>query len=249
MAPMTFLLAVLTLLPQDEPAGRRLDLTLGRLFIPERFKPGERVDILVHFHGAARVVEREFARAAKNAVLVTVHVGSGSSVYEKALQDSETLGRLLEETLSKIPGATRGRLWLTSFSAGYGAIRQVLRSGKVEVDGIILADSLHAGYEGGRPRADQMEPFVKFARSGRPLWITHSAIVPEGYASTTETADFLIAALVAERRGADEKNARGMRLVSRADKGGFHVRGYEGTTAAAHMDHLHNLGEFFALLP
>ena len=249
MGTMLLLLAAALFGLQDEPKGERFDLKAGKLFLPESFKRGDAADLLVHFHGLPRVVEREFARAGKNAALVTVNAGTGSAVYAKAMQEAGALDALLDEALSKIPGAKRGRVFLSSFSAGYGAVREILKHGKVEVSWIHLADSLHAGYEEGKPRADQMAPFVAYAKSGKPLWITHSAIVPGDYASTTETADALLAALGAVRAKADEKNPRGMRLSSTSDKGEVHVRGYEGTTAPAHVEHLQNLGEYFSKLP
>lgn len=230
-------------------AGERVDLKLGKLFIPEGFRPGEKVDILVHFHGSAKVVEREFAKAKRGGILVSIHVGAGSSVYSRAMQDPDALKGVLDDALSRFPGSKTGRISLSSFSAGYGAIREVLKHGRQEIGWIHLADSLHAGYQDGKPDAAQMEPFVRYAKSGKPMWITHSTIVPGTYASTTETADHLIAALEASREKVDEKNARGMRLVTKADRGDFHVRGYEGATGDAHLDYLHDLGEFFAKLP
>ncbi len=40
-----------------------------------------------------------------------------------------------------------------------------------------------------------------------------------------------------------------MRLASKADKGEFRLRGYDGTTAAPHMDHPYNLVDYFAGWP
>jgi hypothetical protein len=245
---MHLLLAALVAV-QEPPPGRRFDLTLGKLFVPAHFKAGPTVDLLVHFHGSAAVVEREFARAGKNTALVTIHVGAGSSVYVKAMSDPAALQAVIDEACSKIAGAKPGRLYLSSFSAGYGAIREILKSKRYDVAWLLLADSLHAGYEERRPRADQMEPFVAYARSGKPMWVTHSAIVPGDYASTTETADALLGAVEARRERADEKNARGMRLTSKADRGELHVRGYEGADGPAHLEHLQNLGEYFARMP
>lgn len=227
--------------------ARSLELTIGRLFLAGQ--ASDPADVLVHFHGSARVVEREFVRSGRGGLLVTVHLGAGSAVYERAFADPEALGRLVDEALRRAGAARRGKLCLSSFSAGYGAIRAILAGGREEVDGIVLADSLHAGYADGRPRQDQMAPFVRFARSGKPVWITHSAIVPGTYASTRETADALIAAVGARREPASGTNARGMRLESKADHGAFQVRGYAGAAAADHLNHLHQLGEALAQLP
>jgi hypothetical protein len=246
---MAALLAILLQAQAEEPPGQRFDLALGRLFVAEHFKAGEKADLLVHFHGAAKVVEREFARAKKNALLVTVNAKGLSAAYARAMEEPEALQKVIDEALAKAGNLKPGRLFVSSFSAGYGAVRRVLLQGKHEIAWLHLADSLHAGYAEKKPQPDQMAPFVAYAKSGKPLWLTHSAVVPGTYASTTETADALIEAVGAKREKADEKNARGMKLVSKADQGEFHVRGYEGDTGEAHLEHLRNLGEYFATLP
>ena len=246
---MIAILAILLQAAAEEPPGRRFDLKLGRLFVPEHFRAAEKVDVLAHFHGSAKVVEREFARAKKNAVLVTVNAKGLSAAYAHIVEDPDALQGVLDEALSKIANAKPGRLYVSSFSAGYGAVRRILLQGKHEIAWLHLADSLHAGYEEKKPQPDQVAPFIAYAKSGKPMWITHSAVVPGTYASTTETADALIEAVGAKREKADEKNARGMRLVSKADRGEFHVRGYEGDSGEAHLEQLRNLGEYFATLP
>jgi hypothetical protein len=63
--------------------------------------------------------------------------------------------------------------------------------------------TLRAKYAGDpaahRVDTELMAGFVRFAREAaagrKAMLLTHSAQVPEGYASTTETADFLIAAV------------------------------------------------------
>jgi hypothetical protein len=121
---------------------------------------------------------------------------------------------------------------------------------------VLLADGLHAGFEYGATRerrisVDQMAPFMAFADEAvsrnKLFSITHSAITTP-YASTTETADFLIAQVATERRAAALAPFRpGMTAGSRADAGGFHVVGFAGGNEKAHADHLLAFGE--TLLP
>jgi hypothetical protein len=69
------------------------------------------------------------------------------------------------------------------------------------------------------------------------------AQLPEGYASTTETADYLLAQLGLVRRAADaEAWPGGLRLLSRGGRSGFEVLGFEGTSPEDHMRHLRNIG-------
>ena len=71
------------------------------------------------------------------------------------------------------------------------------------IDGLIMADSIYCGYTGD-PKDHKVDPalmdgfrrFALEAAAGRKTFlVTHSALIPEGYASTAETADFLIDAV------------------------------------------------------
>ncbi len=150
------------------------------------------------------------------------------------------------------------RIALSGWSAGYGSVFRILdRPANVaRIDAVLLADGLHAGFEPGNQydrhvSFDQMAPFVAYADeavAGRKLFaVTHSAI-PTPYASTTETADYLLAQESLERSPSKEPAPRPRMLPrTRADSGDFHVMGFAGANEAAHCDHLHAFGE--TLLP
>ncbi len=74
--------------------------------------------------------------------------------------------------------------------------------------------------------------------------ISHSAQVPEGYASTTETADYLIKELGGARTQDGQATAwrGGLMLTSEFSRGQLDVLGFEGTNAESHMQHLRSLG-------
>jgi hypothetical protein len=80
--------------------------------------------------------------------------------------------------------------------------------------------------------------------------ITHTAIVPPDYASTTQTADYLIRSAGATRRPVYVEFSRpGMVQSSSAALGALHVMGYGGGDEAAHCDQLHAIGDtLFPLL-
>lgn len=196
---------------------------------------------VVHFHGSTKLVEEQMKKAKVKGK--AIHLGSGSKVYSDAMKDPAAFQKIFEEA-----GKPK-KLYLSSFSAGYGAIREILKHGKWEIAGVLLADSLHAGYVNKKPDPDQMKPFVDFAKSGKLLYLTHSEIVPGTYASTTETADAILEAIGAKREKASGKNALGMTLLTKAEKDRVHVRGYAGTTGDDHMKHLQNLSELFEQIP
>src|SRR5690606_537585 len=112
---------------------------------------------------------------------------------------------LVLETLQSnniISAPKMGKLILTSFSAGYAGIREILKTpaNYERIDGVLLADSLHSN-TGDPTRATQMQHFLQFAREARDekkiFLLTHSSIATSGYESTTQTADYLVSGLPA----------------------------------------------------
>jgi hypothetical protein len=150
------------------------------------------------------------------------------------------------------------RLALSAFSAGCAAVKRVLDQPGVadRVDAVILLDGLHVDYS---PRDHSLEmemvaPIERFARQAaegkKLLSITHSEVVPMGYASTRETTEGLVSRLgMTWAAGGDATEApqlpslHGMpaqRLVPlrRADAGDLHVRGFAGDQKDDHLAHL-----------
>jgi hypothetical protein len=138
------------------------------------------------------------------------------------------------------------RIALTAWSAGYGAVRSILSQAdaRERIDAVILLDGLHCDYAGEGLATAGLEPFLKYARlaaSGSKLMVvSHSSIVPPGYASTTETANYLVRELGGKARAAKPRasDPLGLRLTSRFDLGDFHVRGYAGKAEPDHCAHL-----------
>jgi hypothetical protein len=146
---------------------------------------------------------------------------------------------------------------LSAWSAGYGAVRAILRHEEYyrRVPWVVLLDGLHAGHQRGREGAARLvtadlDVFVRLARdaaAGRKRFlITHTRIVPSGYACTTECADYLIARAGLRRQKTEGEGPLGLPLQSEARKEGFRVLGCAGTTAADHIDHLHGLPALLA---
>jgi len=236
----------------------KLRIQRGRkiIFVPQVCRNGEgRYDLVVHFHGAPDAVEPQVPKLGFPAVFVLVNLGVGSGPYEDMFAHDGSLGRFLDEideVMNKeCPSADgkRGRVALSAWSAGYGAAYRVLANPRDRelVDAVLLADGLHAGFKDkfrSQMNELQMAPFDGFAeraaRGEKLFAITHTSIVTPSYASTTETSNYLIAKRGVAAEKVDEAGPRAtMRLLSRANRGGFHVRGYAGNDTTAHCDHLY----------
>lgn len=92
-----------------------------------------------------------------------------------------------------------------------------------------------------------MASFLRFARLAtegkKRMVISHSRQIPEGYASTTETADYLIAQLHGQRiPAASEVWPNGLRELSRFARGDFEIIGFDGDAPEDHMRHLRAIG-------
>jgi hypothetical protein len=110
---------------------------------------------------------------------------------------------------------------------------------------VVLLDSLHAGHDAqGRLEESSLAPFVAFARKaseGGPLfYVTHSAVPTPDYASTTETAAFLLKQIgaLASPTSAYPDPSDPFRLTRIVDQGHFHVRGFAGADRDAHCQQL-----------
>ncbi len=243
---------------EPAPAGPRAKLTDGQLFVPAGYKPGaDGSELILHLHGGT-AAEKALARSGRWAVLVSVVIPGLSSVYTERFKTPQTFARILDETRAKLkelgvaPEPRVRRVIVSSFSAGFGGVREMLKDPATfaRIDALVMADSLYAGYAGDPARRQidpkLMEGFVRFAReaaAGRKWFVlSHCDLQPDGYASTKETADYLIAQLGGKREAASGPwPAEGLTLTSRFRQGHFEVYGFAGTTGADHMRHLHGL--------
>ena len=268
---MTTFALVLTLVLPGQAAkptdGERIDLGDGAiLFLAGDYQPsGNKVHVLIHLHGASTVIEPAFQRFGKNVVMIEVNRNGLSGVYTKAFADGLLFPKMIkamlkvvaEKKLVKNPQV--GRVVLSTFSAGFGGAREMMKTPAIynQIDAMILADSLYCGYDGDpatkKVSASLMAGFEKFARDaaeGRKVMIlTHSAQKPEGYASTTETADVLIEAVGAMCEDRTIDRGDGWVQTRSCTKGKFMVRGFTGTEAADHMRHLRRISEVWKQLP
>jgi hypothetical protein len=227
-------------------------IDMGQLIMPssKTFARGGQFDVMFHFHGHESA-RKEWITVMDGAVLVGIDLGLGSGPYETAFDAPEAFERLIasvERAVAKKTGKSgvkARRVGLSGWSAGYGAIQKILgqKFGKQRVDSVILLDGLHCGYQGQGLNGLQIKAFSDFAReaaAGRKLmFVSHSSIIPPGYASTTETSNFLIHEVGGTPKPSRGAGPLGLELISRYTQGNFHVRGFSGNDK---MDHCAQLG-------
>lgn len=255
--------ALLVLIPLAALA-ESVPLTTGTLLIPDTYRPqGDSVDLVIHFHGTAERALECFKKSGRSAALVVIAWNGLSRKYEKPFEDDPKLfARVLHEAKAKLAehfglkGVNVNRLVVSSFSAGFGALRQILANPSYAdaITDLVLVDTLYAGYveQDGKNLVSpgDVAPFLAFAKRAakgeKTLWLTYSQVVPPGYASTFETAEYLVRGVGGKLRPAAGEDAPGLSLISKADIGRFHVRGYAGDDGPAHMKHLFALDVFYA---
>ncbi len=216
-------------------------------------------DLVIHFHGASWLAMQAADDLHLPIVIATVNLGAGSGVYARPFADPAAFDRLLGavETQSGLHFAHR---YLIGFSAGYGAIRSILRNRYDQVDGALLLDGLHTSYipegkavaSGGKLDTSGLDVFQRFAADAiaqrKRFVITHSEIFPGTFASTTETTDWLLASLGLKRTPVVAWGPLGMQQLSETRSGSFAVLGFAGNSAPDHIDHFHAMSHFVQML-
>ncbi len=234
---------------EHAPPGRREKLSIGTLYIPKESANRQTIPLLVHFHGSAWLPEQSAHQRNRRAAVLTVQLGAGSAVYAKPFQQNARFAALLAEA-AKSAHLQFKPIYLSGFSAGYGAIREILK--EFQPDGIILIDGLHTGYDPeGKPgplKTESLTPFLDFARQAtagkKRMLITHSEIFPGTFASTTETADHLLDQLGIKRTPVVKWGPNGTQQLSVAKRRGFEMLGFAGNSAPDHIDQLHALAQW-----
>ncbi len=239
-------------LPEQTPPGRREKLELGTLFIPAAFSPATTdPPLLFFFHGGDWLPE--LAAARNHMAVVSVQVGGVSETYAKLFENPTRFAALLHEA------ETRAHMhfapvWLGGWSAGCGAIRQILKApdAYARVDGALMIDGIHTDYVDGKPGpleskidTSNLEIWLKLARDAvaghKHAIVTHSEIFPGTFASTTETADYMASELGLRPTPLLKWGPMGMQQLSELRAGRFLLLGYAGNSAPDHVDQLHSL--------
>jgi hypothetical protein len=226
-----------------------------------------RVDVFVQLKGSPQRAHAAMKDAGVSAIVIVVTDPGLSRAYAAPFADPGLLQRMIDQALDaarqrgRIPPRTQlGSLCLGSFSAGYAAVRELLKHERwfEAIDGICFQDSIYAGYVSDtdrRPQPEQMRDFRRFAaaaaRGEKVMIVTHTRLVPGTYASTAETADDLLEAVSLEATTFDPPKPLGDDLLvyREARAGSLWVVGTTGDDGAEHGRHLANLRLFLGPLP
>jgi hypothetical protein len=239
------------------PGGKPVEL-----WIPAHARTRRDVDLVVHFHGAAWLPEQAVSALGGHTVAAVVNLGAGSGAYHRAFADPAAFDSLLAAIDREVSAALGWRerlreVTLVGFSAGHGAVRAILREPRhfARVDAVLLLDGMHTSYvpegstlaTGGALDTTNLAAFAAFARAAvrgeKRMVVTHSEIFPGTFASTTETADWLLAALGLRRTPVLRWGPRGMQQLSEVRAGRFELLGFAGNSAPDHVDQLHAMPE------
>jgi hypothetical protein len=255
-------------IPQQQPPGKRRSFTGPldkpvQVFVPLGADRARSLRLVIHFHGASFIPEVAASWLGPEYVVATVNLGSGSGVYDRTFTDPAAYDSLLERitretSLALERSVSFTRVTLAGFSAGHGAIRAILRDARhfEALDVVLLLDGMHTNYapdgtvmaKGGTLDTTNLEAFVRFARAAidgdKRFLITHSEIFPGTFASTTETADYLLQALGLKRTPVLEWGPHGMQQLSEIRRGRFEILGFAGNSGPDHIDHFHGMPEF-----
>ena len=202
----------------------------------------------------------EAAAARTRIAVIPVQIGAGSGVYVRAFEDPNRFRALIAEAEQK-SGLRFGPVTLAGWSAGCGAIRQILKdsSSYERAANALMIDGIHTGYETGKPgplesdlEPENLDMYVNLARdaiAGRKrVMITHSEIFPGTFASTTETADYVLARLGLKRRPVAKFGPMGTQILSEVRAGKFTMIGFAGNSAPDHVDQLNSLANFLVMI-
>jgi hypothetical protein len=237
------------------------------IYIPLKTRASSPINLVVHFHGDSSIASVAVDELGKNSVAVAMTLGAGSGVYDRTYTNAaeydslmSSVRRVLETEFAR--AVTIGTVTLTGFSAGHGAVRAILRSPQhfADVDAVLLLDGMHTSYvpegtvvaNGGVLDSTNLVALTAFARAAmrgeKRFLVTHSEIFPGTFASTTETADYIIRALGLKRMPVLRWGPVGMQQLSSVKSGRFEIQGYAGNAGPDHIDQFHAMPQLLKTL-
>lgn len=202
------------------------------IMMPENpIKTDNSVDVLFQIRGISKGDTKTASNMGKNAVIVTCEAGGVSKENLKAFGDPSFINQAINKVLNHLKQLfpnkepKLGKLTISSFSGGGSAVANLLTQRARLPKGtqppkFIFIDGLHTD-----PSSSTMKAIVDYAREVKDnpaageLSIIHTAVVPIGYASTTETANHILGQVGLQRIRNNDQNG----AVSSAQLGGLKV--------------------------
>ncbi len=230
-------------------APRKQQLALGTLYLPARMTIETPQPLVVFFHGAGAP---ELASNENRMAMLAVYFPTNSDPYVATFGQPGAFPKLIREAEVK-SNLKFGPLILGCFSAGCGAVREILRDDTVydKTRSVFAMDGVYADFVTRNQIAPgQMDVWLKLAKDsivGRKRFLmTHTDVESDTYATAKQTADWLLEQMSLKRKPA----ARGAKGAPRteAEAGNFLVRGFPGVESANHLDQLGLVSDFLRLL-
>ncbi len=236
----------------------------GELYVTKAARGQRRVSVLVHYHGVAWIPQQAAEVQGRPLVVVSLSLGSGSGVYDRTFRVAGMTDSLMartQATLDSLAGRRVDvqRVYLSGFSAGHGAIRVILRDSTWmhRVNGVLLMDGMHTSYvpegvplaSGSTLDANNLLALTAYARraargdTDTRMVVTHSEIFPGTFASTTETAAWMLQSLGLAEQPVLKWGPRGLQQIGEAKRGRLLAMGFAGNSAPDHIDHFHAMPE------
>lgn len=180
---------------------------------------------------------RNPTKSGVNTIIVEAEAGGmGSSQNTAAFGNSAWVNKQLgtiHSVLSKKFGdnISLGKLGFGSFSGGYDAVGNILRDKDLQdrVDSVVVLDGIHYGQR-GKPNKAGMAPWLEYAKKAKEdpskkFVFLYTAVDHENYASTSDSADYLMNNLGVEKKSTSEEQRQfaGVKPAAIANEGGFHA--------------------------
>lgn len=193
------------------------------------------VDIIFQIRGIQGGDTKTASMFGKNAVVVTSEAGGlGSKENLAAYGNPAFINQAVEKIINNLKqnfpdkNVHLGKLTISSFSGGGSATAALLINRDKLPKGssppkFVFIDGLHAD-----PNGQVMKGIVDYAKQIKDnpklgeLSIIHTAVVPKGYASTTQVADYLLEQTGIKRQK-NNSPANGTNPASTAQAGGLKV--------------------------
>lgn len=231
--------------------GERVPLPNAELLIPDGFAPGAdgAVPLALHFQGGVVIAEENFARMQRPGVLIASTLAGRSGAFSEPYRDPAAFRALLAEGEREL-GRRCGRevhfapILITFFSAGYGAVRELLKEPEffARIAALVSADSIYASVvapDVRAPAAEQMVDFLRFAQAaarGDKTFVLAHGMYPTEYASTGECADLVLASVAGRREPGRGHTERGVPIAAEFHRRGFHFYTFDEVGPGIHVD-------------
>jgi len=250
-----------------EPAATEVDLgdafrdraSYAEVYVPPRLTLRKgRYDLVVHFHGIPKLQEEATARANLPCVVASVNVGTVAGPYGTIFRQKAVFSDMLDKIDAlvkkrpKLENASRGRLALTGWSSGAGAVTALLANGfGKDADAVLLADGLFAAYVDPKRKTiyiKTLEPvaeYVERAKNRETLFVlTHTSIPTDGFPGMPETTGELLKMTHLEKKAPkSEKGPASSKVIYEIHEGDAHVTGYDGMLAGDHISQIKHMDE------